>query len=120
MDLIDGALGELSPFHNLYGFYVQGISISAATLPVGWEERTVRIQNRNTRGNTGFCLESHDIAASKLKAFRDKDRDFVRTLLIEKLINADILRERIKSLPVSSDEKQRLVTWIDKTEKEIF
>ena len=120
VDLIDGALGELSPFHNLYGFYVQGISISAATLPVGWEERTIRIQNRNTRGNTGFCLESHDIAASKLKAFRDKDRDFVRTLLVEKLINADILRERIKSLPVPSDEKQRLVTWIDKTEKDIF
>jgi hypothetical protein len=74
-------LGELSLFHQTHGFYVHGVPISAATLPAGWEQRLIRVSNPNTLGNTGLCLESHDVAASKLVAFREKDRDFVRVLL---------------------------------------
>ena len=33
IDAIDGALGELSPFHDAFGFYVHGVSIEAAILP---------------------------------------------------------------------------------------
>ena len=32
---IDGVLGELSRFHDTYGFYVQGLDLSAAKLPEG-------------------------------------------------------------------------------------
>lgn len=72
-DLIDGALGEFSQFHSTHGFYVHGISIEAATLPIGWEERTVSVTHPiGTRGFTGLCLEAYDIAASKLAAFREK------------------------------------------------
>jgi len=36
------AIGEDSPFHRTHGFYVHGLPITdAATLPAGWEERTV-------------------------------------------------------------------------------
>jgi hypothetical protein len=35
---IDANLGELSPFHQAYGFYVHGLSIEAAVLPRGWEK----------------------------------------------------------------------------------
>jgi hypothetical protein len=91
VDSIDGALGELSPFHETHGFYVQGVSIEVAQLPEGWEDRTHQVKNDNTRGNTGYCLEAHDLAASKLAAFRDKDRDFVRVLLMEQIIDADII-----------------------------
>ncbi len=41
VDQIDGSLGELSQFHQTHGFYVHGVSIEAATLPSGWEGRTV-------------------------------------------------------------------------------
>lgn len=35
-------IGEDSPFHQAHGFYVRGLPITeAATLPAGWEERTV-------------------------------------------------------------------------------
>ena len=34
-DLVDGAIGELSPFHEMYGYYAQGVSVSTATLPRG-------------------------------------------------------------------------------------
>ena len=120
VDMIDGALGELSLFHETHGFYVHGVSIESATLPCGWEKRTIPVQHpQATQGNVGHCLESHDLAASKLVAYRDKDRDFVRTLLVEELVNVDVLRKRITSLPVSDETKQRLTEWISVTANDL-
>jgi len=34
VDDVDGSLGEQSSFHTSFGFYVHGVSISAASLPV--------------------------------------------------------------------------------------
>ena len=119
VDSIDGAFGELSPFHETHGFYVQGVSIEVAQLPEGWEGRTHQVKNENTRGNTGYCLEIHDLASSKLAAFRDKDRDFVRVLMIEQMIDADIFLHRVNRLPVSGEIKERSVNWIKKTIKDL-
>jgi len=70
VDKIDGALGELSLFHATHGFYVHGVLIEAATLPDGWEDRTIQVRdNLTTQGNIGHCLESHDLAVSKLVAY---------------------------------------------------
>lgn len=93
--LIDAILGEDSDFHRTHGFYVHGVSIEAAILPDGWEARAVRVQNENTRNNIGWCIEAHDLAASKLAAYRDKDREFVRDLLQRELIHAAKLRLRL-------------------------
>ena len=38
-DAVDGAIGELSQFHETYGYYAQGVEISTAVLPAGWEDR---------------------------------------------------------------------------------
>jgi hypothetical protein len=43
------------------------------------------LHNENTGGATGWCLEVHDLATSKLVANRDRDRAFVRVLLQEHL-----------------------------------
>ena len=119
VDKIDGALGELSLFHETHGFYVHGVLIESATLPAGWETRTHQVRDElQTRGNIGYCLDSHDLAASKLAAFRDKDRDFVRVLLLEHLIDPEILLQRVQQLPVTDERKQRLVSWIETTAKD--
>ena len=75
VDHIDGSLGEGSQFHTTFGFYVHGLSIEAAILPAYWHERVIAVRDRGT-GKAGLCLEAHDLAASKLAAFRDKDKDF--------------------------------------------
>jgi len=118
-ELIDGALGELSLFHRAHGFYVHGLSLDAATLPHGWKERTILVQNEGTRHNKGYCLESHDLAASKLAAFREKDRDFVRTLLVEGLVDSGTLVGRISALPVPADDELRLNRWVEVTSREL-
>ena len=111
---VDGALGEGSRFHETHGFYVHGISIDAATLPADWDNRTVRVcDDYNTRGCIGYCLEAHDLAASKLVAFRDKDREFVIVLLNENLIDPLTLLERISGLPVSAEVRGRLRKWVE-------
>ena len=119
VDLIDGVLGEDSMFHRQHGFYVHGVPIESASLPNGWERRAVRVQNKNTRGFIGWCVETHDLAASKLAAFRDKDRDFVRVLLVESLIKPRTLIARVRQLPVADESKDRVVRWVDKTVRDL-
>lgn len=119
IDLIDAVLGEDSQFHRQHGFYVHGVPIEAATLPPGWERRAVKVQNENTRQFIGWCIEAHDLAASKLAAFRDKDRDFVRVLLANDMVASRKLITKIRRLPMAEDFKDRLVRWVDKTVRDL-
>jgi hypothetical protein len=96
VDVIDASLGELSLFHQTHGYYVHGVSLEAAVLPEGWQRRAIAVRNANTNDATGWCLEVHDLAASKLVAWRDKDTAFVRTLLAEGLVKARKLTRRIR------------------------
>ena len=94
-DLIDGTLGELSPFHDAFGYYAHGVGPTTAILPRGWQERLVPIHNENTRGATGWCLEVHDLVVSKLVAGREKDIEFARVAVLDALVRPDVLSERL-------------------------
>jgi hypothetical protein len=121
IDDIDGALGELSLFHQTHGFYIHALPVEeAATLPPGWKQRATPVFDEiNTRGKTGWCIEVHDLAASKLVAYRGKDRDFVRTLLIEQMVETEMLIKRIRSLGIAEKQRDRLVEWVRITSAEI-
>lgn len=93
-DLIDGAIGEGSTFHEQFGYYAQGVSESTATLPKGWRERLVRVKNENTGGVEGLCLEVHDLAISKYVAGREKDLVFAAALARYGLTRKETLLER--------------------------
>lgn len=116
-DYVDGVLGELSQFHGTHEFYVHGVSLETATLPRGWAERLIVVKTPNTRENSGWCLQGYDLAASKLVAFREKDRDFVRVLMAERLLLASVLTDRIWELPVAEAERRRLIIWVQQTAK---
>ena len=111
-NVIDGAIGELSPFDERFGYYAQGVSPKTAILPAGWEDRLVKVQNSNTDLKIGYCLEPHDLAASKLAAGREKDWPFVEAMLSFGLIDREILGARIIGLPLAEDHRQRLATWL--------
>ena len=119
-DFVDGALGELSQFYKTYDFYVHGLLINRETLPQGWERRAIPVVDEiSTRGNIGWCVQAHDLAASKLAAYREKDRDFVRTLLIEGMIVAKTLIERINLLKIDEELRERLLQWVQNTVDEL-
>ncbi|HET7550087.1 MAG TPA: hypothetical protein VFK04_02280 [Gemmatimonadaceae bacterium] len=117
VDLIDAMLGMDSPFHHQFGFYVHGVPIEAAVLPIGWERRAILVQNANTNQMIGRCVEAHDLAASKLVAYREKDLDFVSVLLSADLVQPRRLRLRITQLPFAPsrfDEEHRalILEWL--------
>lgn len=112
-DGVDGAIGELSPFHETYGYYGHGVGIETAVLPPGWKKRLVILDTPATGSARGLCLEPHDLAASKLVAWREKDRDYVRALLLAGLISKRTLSSRVRSLRRVSDPVKRMILdWI--------
>lgn len=107
-DVIDGSIGELSPFHTTFGYYAQGVEEATAVLPDGWKTRLIPIRNEATRGATGLCLEIHDLLISKYVAGREKDHRFagaaathglaMRTTLLQRLDATALDRGRRDSI----------------------
>ena len=102
-DLIDGGIGELSRFHETFGYYAHGVDDTTAILPQGWEERLVPIENANTGGAIGWCLETHDLAVSKLAAGRPRDTEYLQVLLREGMADPAVLEARLEALALPSD-----------------
>lgn len=104
-DLIDGSIGEGSPFHHTFGYYAHGVSVETALLPEGWRDRLIPIHNENTGGGTGLCLEIHDLAVSKLVAGREKDLVFVSSLLRHGLIRMETIRARLAATVLAPERR---------------
>jgi hypothetical protein len=118
-DVIDGAIGELSDFHQTFGYYAHGVDQTTAALPAGWVDRLVAVRNQSTGGATGWCLEVHDLACAKLVAGRDRDAEFVRTLLLERMASAATIRERLREMPLASGRVNAASRLIDRIEARI-
>jgi hypothetical protein len=111
-DQVDGAIGELSPFHETFGYYAQGVSVSTAVLPEGWRDRLVVVATASTAPGRGYLLDPHDCVVSKLVAGREKDHAFALALAESGLIDPGVLAERIETLDVPPAVRQRLRNWV--------
>jgi hypothetical protein len=109
-DLIEGSIGELSPFHETYGYYAQGVGERTAVLPEGWESRLVPIP---TPAGTGLCLEPHDLLISKYVAGREKDRDYVRSAARHRLADRQTLLERLALTAADENQRGRITAQIE-------
>lgn len=106
-DLVDGSIGEKSPFHETFGYYGHGVGPETAILPLRWRDRAVSIHSPSTGGVTGICPHPSDLAVSKLAAAREKDRDFVRALLQHRIVTRDEIAARVSEL---GEEMAKLVS----------
>ncbi len=106
-DLIDGSIGEGSPFHQTFGYYAHGVAEETAILPPGWKDRLVAVRNANTGNGCGLCLEVNDLAVAKLAAGREKDTSFVTELLRHKLIQTAVVESRLRQTSLA-DERLEL------------
>ena len=100
-DLIEGVAGEMSPFHDTHGFYLDGVDLTTCVLPDGWQDRLVPVSNDSTsdpttgRQYTGWCLDPADLCVSKLCAGREKDREFVNAVFAAGLVDPELVRLRV-------------------------
>ncbi len=112
-DLVDGAIGELSPFHEMYAYYAQGVEVTTAVLPDGWRDRLVPFVSASAEPATAVCLEPHDLVVAKLVAMREKDRMFAVALLDAGLVSLETLQKRASMLSSTSPLQRRAITeWL--------
>jgi hypothetical protein len=105
-DLVDGAIGELSAFHETFGYYAHGVGPETAVLPAGWESRLVRVEGPGTGGAVGLCLDPHDLAISKLVAGRDKDLEYLEVAAGSGLVDRDTLLGLIDVTPTDPGRRE--------------
>jgi len=108
---IDAAMGDGSPFHELYDYYAHGIGPETVKAPAGWEDRLIRVElpalaKKDGRA-VGWCLEIHDLVLSKLAAGRPHDLTFARDALEAQLVDLEQLRLGIDLMPLSHRETTR-------------
>lgn len=104
-ELVETIIGELSSFHDTFGYYAQGVDHTTSHLPEGWRDRLVRICNENTNYISGLCLEIHDLTISKLYAGREKDIEFFHAAVKSGLVSMQILLQRLYITPISEERR---------------
>jgi len=113
-NLIDGVIGEGSPFHETFGYYADGVEETTAKLPDGWKERLVAICNENTRGVRGLCVEVHDLLISKYYAGRPKDLVFTQALVAAGLAERATLMERLAVTEMDDEVRAIIAARIER------
>ena len=107
-DLIDGAIGALSSFDETFGYHADGVGPETAVMPSDWESRSQLFYVGDV---TAICPEVHDLAVSKCAAARTKDADFVRALFRHRMIDLDLLLERIEQLDAAKFPVSTIADW---------
>jgi len=97
--LIDGSIGELSPFDEVFGYYGHGVAPDTAILPRNRRERAIIIENKNAGGARGICISPPDLAISKIAAGRENDFLFGPEMLRHAIIRPESLRALFRELP---------------------
>ena len=84
-----------------------------AVLPKGWEKRLVAVKNENTNDVTGYCLDVHDLAISKIVSGRPKDLEFIHELVRHEMISHQTMLKRLAGTELSDAERHRITSRID-------
>jgi hypothetical protein len=111
-DVVDVNIGEFSEFHDEFGYYPQGVTISTGIFPAGWRDRLVTFSTPEVKPGRGLCLEPHDCILAKLVRFDEKDVNFAYALVRAGLIDLDILEARARTLPAHAAVIDRIRTWV--------
>jgi hypothetical protein len=101
--LLDRELGRNSAFARKHGFYVDVVTPDIASLPEGWQKR---VKYFRVGLITAFCVEIHDLLASKLAAGRLKDLELAGAVLKLRLARVSTLRARVSQLTAASASEQ--------------
>lgn len=93
-DKIDSQLGLASDFRVENGFYADGLGLATVTLPDGWETRLKPLLDDNGV-LVALCLDIYDLAPAKLVAGREKDLDFLKSLLLSDSVDIEPILSRV-------------------------
>ncbi len=75
-------------------------------------ERLISIENENTNGFVGLCLETHDLLLSKYYAGREKDHEFCSAVMRAGLASPEELILRMAGMEISKSDRLRIAARI--------
>lgn len=110
--LLRSELGNTSKFFQRHGYYLDCTDPGLATLPDGWTERLIPFRTPRTGGVTAWCLDPHDLFASKLAAWREKNQQFHRAMLRHKHARPAVVLKRVDDLPVAPARREELKQFL--------
>ncbi|MDF1740330.1 MAG: hypothetical protein P1U86_14310 [Verrucomicrobiales bacterium] len=111
--MLNEALGESNSFHLRHGYHADILRPEIfETLPNGWRERLVPVPSCEET----FGLDPHDLAATKILVGRDKDKALVGWLWRNKLIDSELVEERLRTISKS----EKAIIRSSKTFREVF
>jgi hypothetical protein len=110
-DLIEGAIGAMSSFHETFGYHADGVSPETAVMPADWMQFA---QLYYVGDVTAICPDIHDLAVSKCVAARDKDAEFVRALLHHGMVDPAKLQARIAQLDAATHPVTHIAAWVSR------
>jgi hypothetical protein len=98
-DMIDGSIGQNSPFHMSFGFFADGVSPETAKMPTDWMNRATRYSSPACPGITAVVPDENDLALAKLVAWREKDIDWLRVGVAHRILSLDKMESRLDRMP---------------------
>jgi hypothetical protein len=98
-DLIDGDLGEITPFHQTFHVYAHGVGPEKRYAPSGLGISVAQSSNAAMNGAVVYGLSPEDLAYAKLAAGREKDIDFVRGMIQHGIVSQVSVGRLIGSCP---------------------
>lgn len=110
---IEGLFGQRSPFHQKYGFFIDGVSPDTAPLPDGWETRAVFreiLHEGKTITAIAPCIE--DLVVSKLKRLETKDREFIEGCIRTRGLDLERVRDGLFRAPFDVHHRERALRYL--------
>lgn len=113
-------IGELSEFHQNYGYYVDPVDKEVIFLPCNYLNRVQKIQNENTNGKIAYCISPLDLSVAKSMALRDKDKEVLYFFLKNNIVKKDDLIEEVKKLKSDNYKNYPIEVFEEKQKKAIY
>jgi hypothetical protein len=112
---VEGAIGQLSMFHDTFGYCADGVGPETARMPTDW----MKSASLHYIGElTVVVPDLHDIAVSKCVAGRDKDAEWIRGLFRHGMIDPARLESRLRALDVADGPVESWVAWARRRHEE--
>ena len=114
-DAIEANIGQGSAFHRQFGYYCDGVSPGTSVMPIDWEDRSSLYAGEGCPGVTAIVPDPNDVALAKVVAWRDKDRDWLRSGIRAGLFSLDDMTSRLPRMPADApdgSEMKRRLAWL--------
>ncbi|MGJ8695666.1 MAG: DUF6036 family nucleotidyltransferase [Verrucomicrobiaceae bacterium] len=96
-EMLHEAFGDGRKFHQRFGYHADIIRPKIAeNFPQNWEDRLVPLPGVERV----YCLDPHDMAATKCRVARPKDTRQMEWLIKRKLLDLKIIRDRLREIPL--------------------